>query len=598
MSAFAQPVRWGAFFLLLLFGSHAAAGPPASPARYIPLKPDVLLGIPNPRDVVEALLAFEPLKQLPETAPVREFYDSTNFLRFKKLVAYFEKELGSPWPELLDRLAGAGAVFALQQQSPKAAVLVVIEGREPSVVQKFFKLSADIVDQELGRQEAKVKIERATYRETPTIHVGNEFHAAAAGPVILISNSKKTLHAAIGRVLSNESDTTAVSNMTQAQKSLPPNPLAWGWLNLETTRKTPQGKEVFAQPRNEPALTVAFGGWLDMARRSPFLCGGLYRDNRGFRATLQMPAGRQGMPEEITVHVPPSDEAGALPLLEPNGVVMSSSYYLDLSKFWSERAKLFNPQQVKALEEFEKKSGPFLLGHRLGKLLAQAGTHHRFIVTDSSDTYRGEAAKETKLRLGYALVLDARDKNFGKAVGSMLRAAALLAGTQVKLKLVEEKHGSTTLVGYRVPDEFVNRPENRNNPLAYITSPCFAAVGDQFVVCSTMELGRELIGLLEKEAAEKGKGAQPLSTQTRVYGRGAAGLLRAAEEQLTGQAILNQAVSPAEAREQIDKTVAWVNHLGQLRIEARYGEHDFRLEIRYRPDASAKQPAAAVTKIH
>jgi hypothetical protein len=311
-----------------------------------------------------------------------------------------------------------------------------------------------------------------------------------------------------------------------------------------------------------------------------------------------MPAGRQGMPEEITVHVPPSDEAGALPLLEPNGVVMSSSYYLDLSKFWSERAKLFNPQQVKALEEFEKKSGPFLLGNRLGKLLAQAGTHHRFMVTDSYDNHPGRGAKETKLRLGYALVLDARDKNFGKAVGSMLRAAALLAGTQVKLKLVEEKHGSTTLVGYQVPDEFVNRPENRNNPLSYITSPCFAAVGDQFVVCSTMELGRELIGLLEKEAAEKSKGARPLSTQTRVYARGAAGLLRAAEEQLIGQAILNQAVNPAEAKEQIDKTVDWVNHLGQLRIEARYGQHDFRLEIGYRPDASAKQPAAAVTKIH
>jgi hypothetical protein len=598
MSAFTQPARWGAFFLLLVLGSQAAAGPPAGPARYIPIQADLLLGIPNPRDVVEALLALEPLKQLPETAPVREFYDSTNFLRFKKLVAYFEKELGSPWPELLDRLGGAGAVFALKQESPKASVLVAIEGREPSVVQKFFKLSGEIIDQELGRQEAKEKLERATYRGTPTIQVGNEFHAAAAGTVILIGNSKKTLHAAIRRVLSNESDATAVSNMTQAQKSLPPNPLAWGWLNLETIRKTPQGKEVFAQPRNEPAFTVAFGGWLDMARRSPFLCGGLYRDERGFRATLQMPAGRQGMPEEITVHVPPSDEAGALPLLEPNGVVVSSSYYLDLSKFWSERAKLFNAQQVKALEEFEKKSGPFLLGNRLGKLLAQAGTHHRFVVTDNSGDYQGGGAKEAKLRLGYALVLDARDKQFNKAVGSMLRAAALLAGTQVKLQLVEEKRGSTTLVGYRVPEEFLNRPENRNNPLSYITSPCFAAVGDQFVVCSTMELGRELIALVTKEAAENSKGARPLSTQTRVYARGAAGLLRAAEEQLTGQAILNQAVNPAEAKEQVDKTVEWVSHLGQLRIEAQYGQHDFRLEIRYWPNASAKQPPAAVTKNH
>jgi hypothetical protein len=113
-----------------------------------------------------------------------------------------------------------------------------------------------------------------------------------------------------------------------------------------------------------------------------------------------------------------------------------------------------------------------------------------------------------------------------------------------------------------------------------------------------MELGRELIGMVEKQAVEKSKGACPLSTQTRVYAHGAAGLLRAAEEQLIGQAILNQAVNPAEAKEQLDKTIEWVSRLGQLRIEAQYGQHDFRLEIRYCPDASAKQPAAAVTKIH
>jgi hypothetical protein len=596
MSVFKQPTPWAA--LLLLFGSPPAlAGQPASPARYIPFQPDLLVGIPSPRTASEAVLAFEPLKELPKTAPVREFYDSTNFLRFKKLEGYFEKELGSPWPELLDRLAGAGVVFALKQESPKASVLVVIEGREPPLIGKFFGLSAEIIDQELGRQEAKEKLERSAYRGAPTIHVGDEFHAAAAGPVILISTSKKMLHAAIGRVLGNESSSAAVSNMTQAQKSLPSGPLAWGWLNLETIRKTQQGKEVFAQPRNEPALTVAFGGWLDMARRAPFLCGGLYRDERGFRATLQMPAGRKGMPAEMTVHVPPSDEAGALPLLQPKGVVMSTSYYLDLSKFWSERTKLFNAQQVKALEEFEKKSGPFLLGNRFGKLSAQAGTHHRFVVTDNSDKYAGQGAKEAKLRLGYALVLDARDKQFNKAVASMLRAAALLAGTQVKLQLVEEKLGSTTLVGYRVPEEFLNRPDNRNGPLSYITSPCFAAVGDQFLVSSTMELGRELIGLLEREAAESSKRTRLLSTQTCVYATGAAGLLRAAEEQLIGQAILNQAVNPAEAREQLDKTVDWVSRLGQLRIEARYGEHEFHLDIRYSPDTSAKHPPAAVTKI-
>jgi len=407
--------------------------------------------------------------------------------------------------------------------------------------------------------------------------------------MIVVSNSRTSLHAAIDRIHSEPKDAAAVNAMSQAKKCLPANPLAWGWLNLEMIRKTEPGKEVFGQPRNNAFLTIAFGGWLDVARRSPFLCGGVWREDRGYVAAVRMPAGREGMPPEVAVHAPPSEAAGALPLLEPSRVVVSSSYYLDLSKFWSERAKLFNMQQAKAFEEFEKKSAPFLLGNRLGKLLAQAGTHHRLIVVNSSDDYGHQGAEAAKIRLGYALVVDARDKQFAKASASILRGAALLAGTQVKLHLVEEKLGPVTLVGYRVAEEFLNRPENRNNPLSYITSPCFAAVGDQFVVSSTMELGREMVALLQKEAAEKAKGARPLSTQTRLYARGAAGLLHAAEEQLVSQAILNEAVAPPEAKEQFKKTIDWVSGLGQLRFEAQYGDHDFRVEIRYSPDDSPKE---------
>ncbi len=368
MSALARLARWSAL-LLLLVTSRAAAESPTGPVRSIPFPPDALVGIPNPRLVVESLLGFEPLKQLPEIAPVREFYDSTNFRRAKKLVAYFERELGAPWPELIDPLAGGGAILAVRAEGPLPSILLIVEGRDAAIVQKFFKLSTDIVDQELGRQEAKEKAERTKYHDSPTLHVGRQFHAAAVKSIILVSNSRTFLHAAIDRIHSEPKDAPALRTMNQAQQCLPANPLAWGWLNLEMIRKTEPGKEIFAQPRNNVFLTIAFGGWLDVARRSPFLCGAIYRQGRGYVATVRMPAGREGMPQEVAVHAPPSEAAGALPLLEPNRVVVSSSYYLDLSKFWTERAKLFNTQQAKAFEEFEKKSAPFLLGNRLGEAL-------------------------------------------------------------------------------------------------------------------------------------------------------------------------------------------------------------------------------------
>ena len=46
-----------------------------------------------------------------------------------------------------------------------------------------------------------------------------------------------------------------------------------------------------------------------------------------------------------------------------------------------------------------------------------------------------------------------RDPGFGQAMDGLLRAVALFAGVQFKLKLVEETVDGVTLVGYRFPED-------------------------------------------------------------------------------------------------------------------------------------------------
>ena len=42
-----------------------------------------------------------------------------------------------------------------------------------------------------------------------------------------------------------------------------------------------------------------------------------------------------------------TDQPGSLPLLEPKGVIYSSSFFLDVSKLWEHRAQLLNDKQLK-----------------------------------------------------------------------------------------------------------------------------------------------------------------------------------------------------------------------------------------------------------
>ena len=483
------------------------------------------------------------------------------------------------WPEIVDRVAGGGAVLAVKFAPAPAPVLAVVQGRDEMFVQKFAKLAFDILDQELARQEAKQRLQRRKYRAVEVMHVGDDFHAAVLGSAILVSNKAKALELSIDLHLNGAQKSAAgVRTVAEARKLLPADPLACAWINLETVKKLPQAKEVFSLPRNDVNVTVLFGSWLDVIGRSPFACAGLYRTSDGFLTTLRVPAGRDGRTADLAPHVPAkTDQIGSLPLLEPKSAVASTSYYFDLSQYWEQRTKLFNAKQVKTFEEFDKTAGRLMGGVKFSKLVAQAGPHQRIVVTgQNKPNYRITPT----LRLpAFALVVDMRDKAFAKSMETVLRGGALLAGTQFKLKLIEEKHGDVTLVGYRFPEDggFPNDPSN----IRFNFSPCFAAVGGQYLIASTFELGHELADLLQKEAKSPAKKEMNAVTErSRICAAGGATFLHIVEDQLIAQTILGQALAPEEARQQAQALIDLVRRLGVLETETEYAAKTFRYDLR------------------
>jgi hypothetical protein len=543
----------------------------------MPDQADLLVQIEQPRQLIEAFTTLEQIKQLQKLDAVQELYTSTNYRRFFQLVGYFEKQLGHPWPELLDRLAGGGAVLGIKFAPDPAPALLVIQSKDEELLQRFVKLGLEVVEQELARQEAKQRIEKGTYRDIQTIRIGKEFHAAVAGSALLISNVETALHHGIDLHRDGDKKSMArLAKLAEARKVLPAGALASLWVNLEPVHESPQAKPLFEQPNNQPILTVLFGGWLDVARRSPSLCAGFYHQKGSFLTTVRMPRGREGMPVALAAHLPPPDFTGVLPLLEPKGVLYSTSYFLDVSKFWEHRAQLLNPKQLKDLEEFDRNSARFLAGSQLSKLLAQTGARQRIVVSNQAKSGYKKAPGQPIP--SFAHVVELREpESFGKSMEIIVRAAALLAGTQVSLKLIEEKHGDYTIIGYRFPEDGVFK--NDVNEIRFNFSPCFVVVGDQFIASSTLELCHELIDLVKKEQ-RAGKKGSATAARSRLYAEGGAAALQVAEEQLIAQAILGQALAPDQAREQVHAFVDWVRHLGTLQIETGYGEKDFWYDLR------------------
>jgi hypothetical protein len=563
----------------LCLAAPSRAGAPPQPARLVHEGADLLLEVPSPRRLVETLLHLDVLKQLQVFPNVREGLDSTPLRRGTQLVAYLEKELGASWPDLLDRLAGGGAALALKFGGQPAPVLLVVQGTDEKLAAKFFQVGLDVLDQEIARAEGKERLARDSYQGLPTAHVGKDFHVGLAGAALLVSNSEKALQAGLDRHLGRETKSLADSELlAESRRLLPKDPLAHIWVSLDAAHKSTVGKTLYKAPRDDPQLTVLFGTYLDLVGRSPYVCAGLYRQDDGFLAAIRLPRGRDGMGNDRLLHLPPAGEPGSRPLLEPKGVLYSDSSYLNIAGIWTDRVKVFNEKQAKGLEDFDKTSARFLLGRRMSDLLTQVSPYIRFVAVNQPSV--GYKTTPSQLIPAFALVSELREPEvFGKSMESILRAAALLNSfnPNVKLKLVEEKYRDCPIVCYRFDESKPLKGDDTN--FRFNFSPCFTRVGNQFVYCSTLELCRELVDLLQKEAKEKPASSES-PARARLYAPGGAELLQSFEDQLITQTILDQAVKPSEAREQIRALIDFVRRLGTLELASHIGDKDFRYDIR------------------
>jgi hypothetical protein len=571
----------GGLACLLLAAPMARADAAPDPLRLVPAQADVFVEIKAPRQLITTALSsdlFHAARALPQ---VRDLCDSTNVHRFLQLVGYFERELGASWPELLDRLAAGGIVVAIKYGPNPAPALLVVQGNDPALTARFYKTALGVLAQELARQESKETIEKGSYRDIETARIGKEFHAARAGGALLVSNKEDALRLALDCHCEGGKKSLAdVASVKDAARLLPPQPLARLWLNLEPVKAYPQAKEFFGSPRDNFILTVAAGGMLDVASRSPYLCAGLYQEHDGYLATVRLPAGRDGASADFGLHVPPAGGPGLLPLLGPKGVIYSNSFFLDVSKLWDDRAKLFNADQARAIEEAEKNTGIRLIGLSPGKLLKQAGARHRIVVVDQPRSAYKDAPPGQPIP-AFAFITEMRDaEEFSRSVDAALRAAALLASGQYKLKLTEEKHGEYKIVGWRFPVNVSVAADSGN--IRFNFSPCFVRVGNQFAACSTLELCHELVDLLDREAKQPTSKGSRGAVLSRTYSGGGAALLRSFQENFVTQAVLDQAVTPQEARDQIKTLLALVQKLGVLDTEVVYEAKQFRYDIRWK----------------
>ena len=355
-----------------------------------------------------------------------------------------------------------------------------------------------------------------------------------------------------------------------------------------TPHQSPDLKPLFTLPSNFFPTHVLFGGAVDAFRRAPFVVAAVHPELGGMALSVRLPCGTNGMHDLVRAHVPPPGQGGALPLLMPSGTLFSSSFYLDLAAFWDQRTALLPPDQLKQAEENDKKSGFVLQGTRFSEFLKYAGTRHRIVVAQQSDTGYSFQPENHYPAFGWVMELREPEK-FESAIDRVLNGLAFLVGTQVPLTRVEETYAGAKIVGYRIVENDENKA--RNNGTLFNISPCRARIGKQYIVTSTLDLMHRLIDAVQKDSASAAVSASPAKStvvadstvtilRSRVAWSGISSYLSGVKRQLVTRNMLQQGNSPGDAAKEVSLMLDLLDHLGRIESSNRIGPDEYDVDLR------------------
>ena len=579
-------MRQVVFFALagLVICLAEARSAPKDPLRFYPADAtQVVLVVPQPRVFADSILGHPRAKDAMNLPQVREALDSPGLRKFLQLVRYYEKDLGAPWPELLDQLAGDGLALGTRFGNDNPPFLAVLQGRDEARTTKLTGIITYLVEDELSRAGSKDKIQRKTYEGIEAIELSKELLIARVGDALLVSNKGDALKAGIDQHVANGKDPNAKnlsrSSIRQdAGAILTRKPLAWAWVNLKPVKELPQGKDLFASPRNEVVLTVLFAGLIDVARRSDHITVGLFRENDDLTLCVRLPAGRKDTNPDVELHLPKDPKVGgSLPPFDLPGMLACHSFYMDFDVFYSKREQIFPAQTARDIADGEKNLSRIMLGTTLPKFLAASGPHHRVVAVQPEKVTSYRKQPETRLP-AVAFVTDMRDPGFAKSMNSILKAAALALSTQASLRSWEEEIEGVKTFGYSFPDDgkFPDDPQN----LRFNYQPTFAVVENQYIFASNKGLCRNLIKAIR---AEGRRPADNANLQTLISARGLGEFANVSPEIPLSSTILSQGVTLQEARAQTAALYRFLNSLGRLSAKTEYGDNDFQFELKWQP---------------
>ena len=574
--------RWAAIALVAVASTRIALADGPRGAEWASKDAIIYVEATHPKILLDRLTDPKMQERLAAIPQYEKFLKGEQFKQLQAVTGFVSSMLETTWDEGLCKVAGGGAVLAVEVVPGKGPWgFLAVTPSDPAFLAKAH---AKIL--EISRQDAKSKgnpdpVQESAHRGVTIYSNGKGESSAIVRDTLVISQSADAVKRVIDRATGGMKDALTANAEWQARHAkVSGDTLAWGIVRLDRLREI--DKKFVVGETKDPGPVFLFGPWIDAFRKAPWAAAQVRLSDDHLGVELAMPAASRGENDPIRKFLPPRGQGAPEPL-KPKGTIASLGVWRDMSAIWEVRNDLFPPEVVQGLAQLDTFAGQYFGGRDFGSgVLGAIGPDWRIVVAEQ-DYSQIKPVPDTKLP-AFALVIDLKpdDEDFAQRLKVAFQSfigLANLGAAQSKappLELGSEVVDGVTIATshFMAPKAAPGAKESVHQRQNY--SPSAAQVDNHFILSSSLGLTKDLIPVLRKPAKET-----DVTAIIEADGPTLAHLLGMNRQRLVTQNMLEKGNDKATASGQIDLLLGLLQYAGRGTLTAKDGDKavEFHLDF-------------------
>lgn len=552
----------------------AAAILPDSTALYIEVR--------DPAAIRSLLLDHPLVRQLLENPQVKAGLQANpGIAAANHVVAELERRLNRPFPETLKKLTSGGLYMAIDPAT-KGGVLMA-QADEIATVQSLVEALLDLTREHAANEGVADPVEEGNHRGV----TGYKVDKAVFGGMdrwMLIGNSTDLMMRLVDGYL--DDDALSLSGDEPYRKALAgrnSQANGWAYLRLRMVRDLGLAPQLFASRAENAGAEFLFGGIYSTLRQAEYATAELAHTDSELSFSFLLPHDPSKVPASRAFFFPPAGR-GAIKPLTPAGTIMSMSMYRDLAALWRAAPDLFEENVAAQFAKADSDLSNFFGGRSFANdVLTQLDPRFQLVAVRQTHDAADGPVPQVKIP-AIATIWQTKD---GQVIQPTLKVAfqTLLAFANLDaaqkgrpmLQMSTEKIGDAEMLyaTYLVPAEDKGRTDAG---MHYNFTPALVLSGNQFMLCSSHRLGRQLAELAAKQTSQE---LMPHNTFMQIHTPGVVEALRENREFLIADSMVKKGHDRQAAEGEIDFLLNAMQYLKHAKLELMADEKLMRLKMSY-----------------